>query len=268
MIGIYSDDRGLRESLSSIIEITNVHKSFPIIDGLFIDWESTNDRERPSKKFVHQAALVNHYAKKKIPIVIYDRNISINKVEYDWLIKFNVFLFEPALNNRSGFGYMPHWIKPFDLLDDSLDNISDRNIDIGYVGDRNTPSFEKYYIEYMKKYNKRNVVCNDSVIDWSKVRYTMAIDNQFSYKIGYINENIVNALNSGCMVLLPKENRYHQGMFYPYVVNNIEEIEYFVSMENEYVRVSSLLCLYDNIEKNFPEFSLNYTIELIKGCYK
>jgi hypothetical protein len=265
MIGIYTEDRELKKALSDKTSTVDVHKSFPSVSGVFIDWVYTANRKSPSKSFVHQAAIVNYYTKKGIPIVLYDRFMFINEDEYKWLNKLNTFLFEPALNNRKGFEYIPHWINTSD--ENILDMTHERSIDIGYVGDKNIPSFEKYYLEYMKKYN-RNVVC-DSSVDWRSVKCTVAIDSEHVYNIGYLNSNVIDALNNGCTVLCPEEHKYYFGIFYPYVVNNIEWVEYIINAcNNNDVLMASALSLFKRIRESFPEFSINYAVSKILECFK
>ena len=65
--------------------------------------------------------------------------------EYIWLKRFQVFFFEPAINNRIGFTYVPQWTSPIkDNWDDKFREMK-RSIDLFYTGNLNnkTKTFEK-----------------------------------------------------------------------------------------------------------------------------
>jgi hypothetical protein len=266
MIGLLSNDKELRDSLSLKTNTVSIHKSFPNVDGVFIDWLRTDNKKKPSKEFVHQAATVNYYAKKNIPIVIYDRHMYIDNVEYKWLRKISsVFLFEPALNNRKGFEYMPYWI---DMSDERILNTSfNRSVDMAYIGNRNIKCFQKYYIDFIKKYPDRNVVFQDDNVEWSNVKYVIAISDEMSYNMGHLTVNVRDALNKGCMVLCPIENKYYVGMFHPYIVSNIDDCEYLLKICSDEMITASVLSLYQDIREGFPEFSLNHTVNRILECF-
>lgn len=254
MIGIYTKDEILKKSIKSKVEASDVSEFFLEIEGLFIDWCSTESRKTPSKEFAHQAALVTYYSKKNIPISIFDRHRFINTSEYKWLKKFRVYLFEPAINYRTGFSYLPHWI---DTSVDSIFDNTERHIDLAYIGNRNIPSFEKYYLSYTKKYNNR-AVSESSDIDWRNVKFTIALDSENNYNEGYLSESITKALSYGCMVLCPIEHKYFTNMFHMNVVENINDMEYLINgLNTEDMRMASVLSIYENIKKRYPEFLLN-----------
>jgi hypothetical protein len=261
MIGLLTEDNNIRELLKN--PHIDIDSKLPVVDSLFIDW-IWGGNKNPSKRFALQGVAVKHYSKKGIPIVIFDRYMSIKPKEYEWLRKFNnISLFEPALNNRRNFVYLPYYIKTDD--NSIIEETDERPIDVGFCGNRNTPSFEKYYINYMKQYNNRNVVCKNE-IDWRKVRYTVAIDSDKKYDMGHIN--ISDALSNGCMVLCPEEHKYYIGMFYPYyIVSNVPSIELSVNMDDE-LRKASVLNLYERVRKDFPEFTLDYTINTLLSYLK
>jgi hypothetical protein len=261
MIGLLTKDNDIKRSLRSL-NVIDIDDTLPIVNALFIDW--MNDKSA-SKEFALQGVIIKHYTKKGVPITIYDRYMSINQKEYEWLKKFNnVKLFEPALNNRVGFGYIPHWIKPITYMVEEKDN--SRSVDLGYCGSRDISSFGKYYLEYVKKYNTRSVIYEN--VEWSNVNFTVAIGSENDYNIGYLNSNVIDAINNGCMVLCPIEHKYYVGMFYEYTVNNIDLIEYFVSLENNEMKQACLLSLYDRISNSYPEFLLENAINTLSNSLK
>lgn len=268
MIGLFNVDKGLAKFLvADTVELSDKDSEFIKLDGLFIDWVGTQNPKKPSKQFAHQAALVSYYTKKNIPIVIYDRFMCMSNKEYSWLKKFNVHFFEPALNNRrSMFQYLPHWIdtSKFDHL---LENKNRRNIDVGFKGNRRNESFEKYYVEYMRRFPGRVVRYKD-VFDWYNVKYTVAIDSQHSYNIGYFSFNVIDALSKGCMVLLPVEHKYYGNLFYMNVINDIGWMDYHVMVNSDDIRMGAVEEVYNTIDDRFPEFKVEHAAGVIENVFK
>jgi len=269
MIGIYNIQQDLEEVISKRLDVgvltTDIH-NLPDLNGLIIDWQMRIGK-KPPKEFAYQAALISNYTKKKnTPIIIYDRHMCIKEDEYKWLSRFDIHLFEPALNNRKHFVYLPHWM---DISEEKLlehDN-ENRDIDLGFIGDRHNKSFEKYYIEYMKKFTTYNVIYNDSDLKWENVKCMVAIDSENNYDIGYLNNHTFNALSRGCMVILPKEHKYFGNMF-PWVTDNINDINYCIETFSNDIRMGAVLDIYNNIKDNFPEFTIEYTADKMCEVYE
>jgi len=251
-IGLYNADKRLLKSLSAKISIIELDTSFPKLKGLFIDWVDTINRKKPSKKFAHQAALISYYSKKNIPIMIYDRHMCITQKELKWLKKFYAHLFEPALNNRRDFEYLPYCIE----MDDNklLDYEGGREYHLGHIG-LQTDSFEKYYVGHREKFPDSNV--HYKVEDWEEIKYMVAIDSKHNYSIGYLNQNIIDALEHGCMVLCPIEHKYYSNMFYGNVVGDINFIDYWMNMNHD-MRIASIMGVYENVKERYPEFTIEY----------
>ena len=75
MLGILNARESLKKKLSDKFDLFIFNsdiKDFPKLDGLFIDWS-----EGPPELFALQAALMDYYAKKRIPIAIFDRFMAI-----------------------------------------------------------------------------------------------------------------------------------------------------------------------------------------------
>ncbi len=91
---------------------------------LFIDWMDTSKKDTSKKDNIHnQLDSLNRSIKLKydgvvdINIIIFDRNLSMTSDEIDYL-KNKVILWEPAINNRKEFSFMPYW---YDFSEPSLD---------------------------------------------------------------------------------------------------------------------------------------------------
>ena len=130
MIGVISQhpDEIFLEKLNltyGIIDEVN-----PNANGLFIDWVPKVPVHEDA--WIKQASLLQAHIKSGIPIVIFDRKMSLTEKEVNWCKKFNVYLFEPFLNSgRSGFQYLPEWLRNNKKY---VDNISSSSIKINDDG--------------------------------------------------------------------------------------------------------------------------------------
>jgi hypothetical protein len=259
MIGLLNADTDITIYIHSklnrkAIDI-DVHGSIPTnLKSLYVDWVKKPVSSKKDKKYIFQAAIVDKYVKKKIPIVIFDRYMCISKKEHRWLNKYNVHFFEPALNNRIGYEYLPFLIN---LDMEKLLNSSkeERSVVLGFDGDRKNDSFEKYIVSYIKKNTDENIVYDSNKLDWNDVQWTIAIDDDRNYDIGYLNPNIIEAMKNGCSVFVPKEHKYYVGMFNN--VDSIADMYYFIKHCTHNMRIADILSTYDTIERLYPEFLID-----------
>jgi len=286
MIGLCNVDKNMSSRLSKFLDVKELDTkdSFSHLDGIFFNWV---DKMSP-EKWTKQAALMDTCTKKKIPIVLFDRYLSISRKEYNWLKKFRVFFFEPAINNRRGFDYLPQWVSKKDWK--WCEKYTNETLfDVGYKVNNlnnNLKSFENYYLEYIKLYPDKKVVYSTHSINKHKEKqykeydlervtefsfkqseFTIAIDTQKNYNIGCLNENIFKAMNQNCLPLLPIEHKYFHAMFEGLIIKNMVDLSYYVE---QYGRVKDVIIedIYDNIEKHYPEFMIDNAVEVIKNCFK
>ena len=205
MIGVISFKENIVSKLGESLPVTNVYdlvdRGFPKLDGLFIDWI---DQSIMPDEYAMQAAVIEKYVRTKIPVVIFDGELAMTKREYDWLKKFKVFFFEPALQNRREFGYLPHWL---DNIKTDFEREEERPFALAYSTinlEDKLRSFEKYYRKYAllfpdkkvlyqtekldkvkhQQYERDNMV-NQAIIDWEEVDFTILVDSKRNYEIGY-----------------------------------------------------------------------------------
>jgi len=282
MIGIFDITNNFKKIFLESYTVIDSIENLPKIDGLYIDWIDRSDREN----FAIQAVLIEYYSKKKVPTVIYDRHMKVKHKEYKWLSKFNTFFFEPALNNRLGFRYLPHWtdmlsIDSFDLLE-SKDK---RSVDLAYNGNLTDKmmDFEGYYKLFSNMYPGRKVVYRDSdlpkkkvkefsgfnlvnvnSVDWKDVRHTLLIDSYRKYSIGYLDPYVFDVMEQGCVPLIPIQHKYFLGIFQN--VKNWSDMAWFIDMETD---VSEALIddIYNNILSYYPEFMVEYAQDMILECF-
>jgi hypothetical protein len=279
MIGTLNSDLWTR--LSAVETCDLDQNEAPDLKGLFIDWVPKSGNEQT---FIRQAALVEHYVKTGIPVVIFDRHLAIENKEYNWLKKFNVTFFEPCVNHRSGFEWCPQWIKPLEPDTISRD---ERSIDLAYEGDLTGKIkwFEKYYMTYASMFPKIKAVFNSDMVDFKVDEYknhnliqvkeidfrdvtaTVVIGSYKDYSIGHIWDNLFDIMSQGCVPLLPIEHRFFIGLFDHLVVRDERDMDYFISGTAK-IRGVIIEEIYETALKRFPEFSIDFMMERLIRCLK
>lgn len=285
MIGVISFRENIVSKLGESLPVTNVYdlvdRRFPKLDGLFIDWI---DQSIMPDEYAMQAAVIEKYVRTKIPVVIFDGELSMTKREYDWLKKFKVFFFEPALQNRREFGYLPHWL---DKIKIDFEREEERPFALAYSTinlEDKLKSFEKYYRKYAllfpdkkvlyqaeklsklkhQQYERDNMV-NQAIIDWEEVDFTILIDSKRNYEIGYLNPWTFYIMENGCVPLLPLEHRFFGNMFHKLTVDNVEDVDWIVRSLAK-VKWTLLDDIYHNVKTLYPEFLIDNVVEVIKNC--
>lgn len=268
-------------NLNEHIGIENIED----VSGLFLDWVPKISAYEDA--WFAQASILQRLIKKDIPIVIYDRSFSLSEKEVKWLNKYNVYLFEPALNSgRNGFQYLPEWISNFDV-----DKNDDGRFDVVYGHpelELNIKEFEEWIKDYGRLFPEKNVAYSSNTISdfkkedykannlkyldntgniFTKGKFTVAIDKDSMYNIGYFNPMYFHAMNSGCLPLLPSKHKYFHGMFDKLVVNNLQEMNYFVT-SLKYVKDIVIEEIFDRIKSDWNEFTVDYAADIIRKCYE
>jgi len=285
-IGLYNGDSLLERRMGELYNIVkfDTDTDFSDMDFIIIDWfpQSIIDKDkRWHLSYVKQANIVEKYVK-KIPMLIFDRYLSITKKEYDYLKKFNVYFFEPALNNRKEFGYLPFWTEQKTLDDFDIDE-KERQISLAFKGNLKgkISGFEKYYIDLISHWPNYNV-CFDSPlrkekvdeykilnvdrksIDFKDAECTIAIGSAKEYLIGYLDSNIFKFMENGCLPFIPIEHRFFCSAFHTSVIKDISEVKWIMNSERS-MKLSIIEEIYKNIKSIYPEFLIEYTIDIIKN---
>ena len=274
MLGTLNVKEDLRSGLQKHKDIAGLDLlegiDFPQISGLLIDWVTNQDQN-----FSKQAAIIEHYVKKGIPTVIFDRYFGITQQEYLWLNKFNVSFLEPAVNNRIGFDFFPQWTTP---LEENWDEkiVEDPPILLGFQSQlRNkVASFEKYYITYSEIFPDKNIVVRnlDAVkeewmnsnikfddVDFKDVAFSLLIGSKKDYMKGILPLDIFEIMKKGCLCLLPHEHRFFSSMFQPITIDDERDLDYWIM--NSKIRLVMIEEIFDNLRKRYPEFTIKFAIE-------
>jgi len=285
MIGILSkhiDDVFLDQFKPHVIVEDNIDLD---IDGLFIDWVAKTPVNEDA--WMKQASLLQKYIK-EVPIVIFDRYLSLSPKEVEWVKKFNVKLFEPALySGRYGFEYLPEWISNFEIAIGD----EDREYDVVYSYhniEYQLKEFENWFRDYARLFPDKKVAYSTfKITDFKKEDYkengltflehhhpifnegkfTVAIDQIQSYQMGYLSPLVFFSMNLGCLPLLPEKHKYFQGMFKGLIVSDLKEMDYYVSL---YGRVKDVLIeeIFDRIKTEWSEFTVEHANHIIGMHYE
>lgn len=293
MIGIFNISKRLSESLSDHFTVVDLDEVTPVpetppevkLEALLIGWtpRSKNLDKIKAKTLLKQTSILEKYIKEKLPIIVFDGYMSISRKELVWLKKHGVKLFEPALNYRKDFRYLPHSLKIKSLEEIEL-NPDIRKYPLAWKGrlSDKVKGFEKYYTNYARlypqdynvlysdnnlenfkkeEYENINVEYRDN-IDFQDVKCCIIIGSKKEYRIGYLNPLFIEALENNVIPLIARENRYFSGL--PTTICTPSQIPFYTdSYEATYI--GYLVDIYESIKKFYPEFDINYTIDLIKG---
>jgi hypothetical protein len=125
-----------------------------------------------------QASILQYYIK-HIPVVIFDRYFSLNEREIGFVKKYDVKLFEPALNsNRYGFTYLPEWIDSLEIENDEVI----REYDLIY------PNLEHSIKEFDKWIGEYSLLFTDKNIGYS-TKINIPDSKKEEYRKKFLNEN-------------------------------------------------------------------------------
>jgi hypothetical protein len=256
------------------------------VDGLFIDWVSKVSSNEVA--WMKQASLLQTHIKSDMPIVIFDREMSLTKKEVDWCKKFNVHLFEPFLNSgRSYFTYLPEWLEDSEILIDDEDRVYDVVYSYHKI-EWKIKEFEKWIKDYARIFpNKKVAYATMSISDFKMEEFgkdnlifqkthhpiynegnmTVALDTERQYKMGYLSPMYLWAMNLGCLPLLPIEHKYFHGMFQGLIIKDLKDMDYFVSTMSK-VKDVVIEEIFDRIKKEWNEFTIEHAIDIIRSCYE
>jgi len=266
-ITVNNIDHILRSELANNCEMVGYNEN---PNGAFIVWDTVDNKD----SFNRQTNIIDNCIKNGVPIIVFDKYQEMTPDEISFMIRNGVFLWEPALNDRTFFSYQPIWgVIPKDGRFD-IPNNTDRTIDLGYKTSlvRKIPTFEKYYkpisdigncnVIFVDEFS--NDTINKKVSDMGidivsgkdctleKIKFTFLLGNDRDYSVGYLDPKIFTYLKNGVIPLLPYEHRWYHSIFNDLVVKNENDISYLVKMYDK-IAYGLLYELYDNMSKNLPE---------------
>lgn len=272
MILYFNVDSDISNEIDSIVKSKGKEYT-----SVFMSWISTKKGtdQKKASALLKQTEILEKYVK-KLPIVIFDRYRSMTTEEYNWLRKFKVTFFEPAIHPRDGFKYLPNWTKIKTIEDIEL-NDTKRSVNLGYIGSLadKTKSFDKYYVkpklshDIKVSYYSKNVPDKDYLslgiascpLTFNDIEFTVVIGNVNDYATGHLDQYYFEALNNNCIPLLPMENRYYSSL--PYTINTETWYDMYSYMYDG-IYIGMIKDIYDRIKKYYPEMNIKFTADVIK----
>jgi hypothetical protein len=214
--------------------------------------------------------------------MLFDRYRGLTNTEIDWFKKNNIKFFEPSIQPRQGFEYLPYWTKIKSLNDLKIDN-HEREITLLYKGDLSKDKiepFREYYVDTAKKNPEYRIsyhsgykidpdvelyyksLISPTKQDYSNAKFTILIGTQNDYRDGYLDSHFFDALENGCIPLLPIEHRYY-GSFRSLTASP-STMHWFTDIDYKNVYLGYINDVYREIERFYPEMNVKYTVKIIK----
>jgi len=288
MIGILSEyvNHIFLQELDMDVEFVDNLDDIKNPNGLFIDWVPKLPEHEDA--WMKQASLLQLYIKSDIPIVIFDRFFSLDEKEVEFVKKYNVHLFEPALySDRSGFEYLPEWINGLSIETRHNDN---REFDLVYSHNKieyQIKEFEKWIMDYARVFpDKKVAYSTNNISDFKREEYkqnnliqktkyplykdgktTVVIDKERAYKIGHLNYMYLFSMTVGCLPFLPAQHKYFHGLFEGLIVHNINDLDMCIKFFAK-VRDVCIEDIFKKIRTEWSEFTVNHATDVIRNRLK
>lgn len=204
---------------------------------LFVDWIPTDDITKSVKTQVNTITSFLHKEKR---VIIFDRFSILTKDEVDFFIKNNVILYEPVINCRRNFNFLPYWI---DIQSDySLEIFNKRKYSI---------TFDNYEWEGIKLLGKSIYYNQNSKTSENK------------YKL-FINDksmpDIRSCIQYGTIPLLFHTNKWYHALFHNFIIKDLKEFDYYLRMY-KHCAYGFIIEFNNNIKHYMPEMIIENWIE-------
>lgn len=285
MIGILNlSEKHFKYIKSKLPNIINLSKENNIpnnLDFVFIRWIGSSYKGK-NKEVISNLLKQTQIIEKNIKTIIFDYRLAITEKEFSFLKKKkHISFFEPALNYRKGFSFLPNPV----LIPSSIDYLSiiEKTVDLCYpynISDK-ISSFQKYILNFSSLYPEYKVVCgpdppkekkdfyvsNNIIFEdcsYKESKTSILINTNFNHKIGYL-ENLENLLDNFCVPLIPEEHRFYHSVFDNLTIKKMSDIKYIIDFINKTDYHVMIEDFYKNLVKFLPESSLDYLISILKG---
>lgn len=273
-------DRNLRVELAQICEIVGISNN---PDGVFLVWSTAGD------SFEKQTEIIEKCVKKKIPMIIFDRNQEIIPDEISYLMSIGAFLWEPAVTGRNFFSFQPVWGRiPTEPDQIEWDFDVKRRFDLANCSTvrHKFPAFEKYYIPiheiggfnvgyhgigcsqtmaYKMQHHKMGIHSADEGF-MKDVKTTILIGTEQNYESGFLDTNIFELLENGVIPLLPEEHRWYHSVFGDMVIHGEDNVDYILKMYDK-IAFGCIFEIYENLSVYLPECDVKNVAKRINSYF-
>jgi hypothetical protein len=255
MIGILNYNREIVEYLGKEFDVINLDNDMDsLLKGnpelILMNWISSsyngNDRDKISNLLKQTLIISNNV--QDLKIMIFDSSLSITDKELEWFShQKNVFLFEPALNYRKNFQFLPSPVMPFSY------ESAEKSIDLCCDDD--------LYTRFVNEYS--DCVLIKDIIDFHEIRFNLRKYSKIECEIGFIDD-LNEILSSKCVPLIYDDHRFFHALFDELTIKTTKDIKYLIDCCRNLDTNIFIQDFYGRMEKYFPEMSVEYLIHLIK----
>lgn len=264
-ITVNNIDRSLRIELAKTCTFVDINQN---PDGVFMEWSSQG-----TNTYNKQKEILDVCVSKKIPLIIFDRNLSIPDEKVSSLIGNGAFLWEPAVNDRMFFSYQPVWGEVKRRVETIPYFETEGRVDLAYMSSlsKKVSNFKDYY-QPVSEIGDFQVVYFDTVAN-PKVnkkvhemgitvyaqspsdvhsKAVILVGSDHDYQTGRLDPKLFDYLEQGIVPLLPREHRYFHAVFGDLVVGTEDDVEYIL----KFIDKMSFGCIYDmyqNLDAYLPE---------------
>lgn len=255
--------------------------------GLFVDWISTSTGH--PEDLVQQNEIIDEFIKHKKKIIIFDRYRSMTSQEFNYLKKYKVVFWEPALFTRKGFKYQPCWVS----VPNSIDELSlapfeaPKEFDLGYNGSlRNKFKGIFNYYESMsaimdlsigmnvvdikddkiKELRNKDIDVGDHLL--SSYKTMVLLGKPEDYVSGYLDPIFIDCINQGVIPVLPYEHRWYHAIFDGLVIKNgLTDLKHNIDLYDN-AGFGIMYNLLSNIGRYHKEMTDTYVMNRIVRNFK
>ena len=217
-------------------------------DTVFIFWVKITPNEPRAKELLET---LNEAIKASNRLIIYDVDRAMTEEEVNWILKNGGELYEPYIQTRKGFTYLPE----------------PNNFDNHELKFETEP--KEFFFGYYNKFPNR-IMCqkldiNPVLTEGYNFSYTIALDTLDDYKYGHIHMELIESAFMGSKPLIPSEHRWFHGLVNSVgsPVCNTKDIDWYKKTSGEsYGYCQRFL---EDIQSTYPEFKLNYFKDVLNG---
>lgn len=274
MLGVVGADSKMFKGIKTTTELNGN------LSAIFIDF--IDPKSGTPEQLQLQTEAISTFVE-YVPLIVFDRMLSLTEKEVAFLKKYDTVLLEPALNFRKDFEYLPNYIEIRTFEEIPYLREKSREIDFvfpHFFSDRYS-EFKKFYFEIRKLVDyKSEIVCYDTPdsthsSDFEKFKiksnqntklnqckFTILVGSEFEYNSGYLY-SINEMLKANVIPLLPRGHKYFNCLFEDTIIENAKDVKFFLeSWETMYLGL--ILNVYERVINIYPEMLLENVNKKIK----
>jgi hypothetical protein len=227
------------QKFNNLIEQSNDNKD----EILFVNWLPTDTITNDVRNQVNTITDFLHNQKQ---VIVFDRFSILTNDEIKFFVKNNVILYEPVINHRKFFDYLPYWI---DLPNDyPLEIFNKRKYSITF----DNHQWEGINLLGKTIHYKQDSLCNEN-------KYKLFINNRLP--------DVTDCIKHGTIPLLFHTNKWFHAMFTNSIIKDIKELDYYLKLY-KHCAYGLMIEFNNNIKNYMPEMLIENFIENLISILK